>query len=63
MGFLAPIIKIAGKSLISLLMSLATEAFFKEVFIMIAEMAAKSSKTSFDDKLVESMKKALENDE
>lgn len=50
----------AGKALISMLMSLATEKFFKEVFIMLAEQAAKSSKTEFDDKLVEKMKEALE---
>ena len=59
MAFLTPILKIASKTAISMLMSLATEAFFKEVFIMLAEMAAKSSKTKFDDKLVGAMKKEM----
>lgn len=60
MAFLAPLGKLAGKAVISMLMSLATEKFFKEVFLMLAEMAAKSSKTDFDDKLVAKMKEALE---
>lgn len=62
MGFLLPVVKMAGKSLISMLMAMATEAFFKEIFLMLAEMAAKSSKTPYDDKLVESMKRALGED-
>lgn len=57
------VLKVAGKALISMLMSLATEAFFKEILIMVAEMAAKSTKTDFDDKLVEKMKEALEKGE
>lgn len=57
---ITPVIKMAGKALISMLMSLATEKFFKEIFIMLAEQAAKSTKTGFDDKLVEKMKEALE---
>jgi hypothetical protein len=63
MAFLLPVVKLAAKSLISMLMSLATEAFFKEIFLMLAEMAAKSTKTPYDDKLVESMKKALSAEE
>ena len=59
-GLLIPVMKTAGKALISLLMSLATEKFFKEVLLMLAEMAAKSSKTEWDDKLVEKMREALE---
>jgi hypothetical protein len=41
-------------------MSLATEEFFKEILVMIAEMAAKSTKTEIDDKLVAKVKEALE---
>jgi hypothetical protein len=59
MLILAPIAKAAGKAIISLLMSLATEAFMKEILIMLAEMAAKSTKTTLDDKLVEKVKEAL----
>ena len=50
------IIKMLG----SMLMKLVTQQFIKEMFIMAAELAAKSSKTTFDDKLVESIKKALD---
>ena len=60
LSFLMPVLKMAARSLISMLMALATEAFFKEVFLLLAEMAAKSTKTPYDDKLVEKMKEALE---
>jgi len=53
------ILGIAGKALIGLLMSLATEAFFRDIFIMLATQAAKSSKTKWDDELVENIKKHL----
>ena len=45
MGFLAPVLKLAGKAVISMLMSLATEAFFKEVLLMLIKMARDSKKT------------------
>lgn len=51
MNFLAPVLKIAGKTAISMLMSLATEAFFKEVLLMIVKMARDSKRTgpAFDN--------------
>lgn len=58
-GILGTVAKAAGKALISLLMELATDAFFKEILLMLAEKAAKSSKTDIDDKAVEIIKKAL----
>ena len=56
------VLNVAGKALINLLMSLATEQFFKEIMIMLAEKAAKSTKTDFDDKLIDKVKEALEKD-
>lgn len=57
---LATIGKLAAKSILNMLMSLATEKFFKEIFIMLAEMAVKSTETKYDDQLVEKIKEALE---
>ena len=53
-------LRAGGKALISMIMSLATEAFFTEVLIMIAELASKSTKTEIDDKFVKIMKENLE---
>lgn len=52
--------KAAGAAAIKMLMSLATEDFFREVFLMLADMAAKSTKTDFDNSLLEKMKVALD---
>jgi NDP-sugar pyrophosphorylase family protein len=54
------LLKVAGKALISMVMSMATEEFFKDVFMMLAEKAAQSSKTNFDNKLVARMRDELE---
>ena len=59
-AILLPLMRAAGKALIAMLMQLASEKFFKEIFIMLAEMAAKSSKTPHDDVLVAKIKEALE---
>ncbi len=40
------------KTIIKLLMSLATEEIFKAVFLLLAEEAANSTKTDFDNKLI-----------
>jgi hypothetical protein len=53
------LLKVAGKALISMVMSLASEAFFKDVFMMLAEKAAASSRTKFDDKLVARVKEEM----
>jgi hypothetical protein len=53
------VLKVAGKTLISMVMSLATEEFFKDVFMMLAEKAAQSSKTDWDNKFVARMKDEL----
>lgn len=57
---MSALLQVAAKALMSLLMSLATEAMFKEVMIMLAEMAAKSTKTEYDDRLVDKIKEVLE---
>ena len=57
---IATIMSIASKAAISMLMSLATEKFFTEIFIMLAEKAAKSTKTPWAIELVDIIKKGLE---
>lgn len=42
---LTAIAGLVGKTIISMLMSLATETFFKEVLIMIVKMARDSKRT------------------
>lgn len=59
-AILLPIVQLAGKSLIAMLMKLATEALFKEVFLMLADMAAKSTKTKYDDRIVNKMQEILD---
>lgn len=53
---------IAGKALIGMLMKLATEAFFKDILLLVADMAVKSTETKYDDKLLSSIKEALGED-
>ena len=43
----------------ALLLKLVTQAMFEYILVETAELAAKSTKTDFDDKLVEKIKEAL----
>jgi hypothetical protein len=56
---MATIVSIAGKVALSVLARLATEEVFEKLLIMLAEYAASSSKTKWDDKLVVTLKDAL----
>jgi hypothetical protein len=50
---------VAAKAALSLLMSLATQEFFREIIVWTAEKAAKSSKTEWDDELIAKIKRHL----
>lgn len=52
--------KTAFKALMSMIMSAASEEFFKEVFLWLARKAVESSKTSWDDELLAKIEKSLE---
>ncbi len=51
-----------GKAVVSMVMSLASEKVMREVLLMVAEMAAASTKTKWDDKLVAKVKEAIDED-
>jgi len=50
----------AGKSLASMLFSLATKEFFTNFFLWAAEKGVKSTKTTWDDELFKDVKAAVE---
>ena len=51
------LVSLLGKVGMSLLMSLASEMALKELFFWMAEKLVKSTKTTYDDELLEILKK------
>lgn len=54
---------IAGKAALSLLFKFATQTFFEELILWVAEEASKSTKTKYDDKLVLMVRTSLKKQE
>lgn len=50
----------AIKAAMSMIVSLASEEFFKDIFMWLAKKAVESSKTKWDDELYRKIEKALE---
>ena len=54
---------LALKAALSVLTKFATQMFFEELLIWVAEEGAKSTKTKYDDKLVTMIKASLNKQE
>lgn len=57
------LLKTAGMAIVNMLLAGATQEFFQDIALLVLEKGAKSTKTDWDDKVVESFRQSVEKKE